>query len=256
MFEEHYKGMKKSLDLINKHKNLEEIRTEKSEMITEDMASLFNPRYNSTDRADFLLKNEPDIYETQGIYEYTQAVSKITYDQDCHNISIRSFHSINNVERYKTTIDNSLKYVNDIENHPRFEEVKQLISGKLNDLSEQELRIITYFAENHEQATLLTLEPRLLGILGLGLFLNIFLPIHASGNFTIIVKETIKNKILKISKLQIYFEETSDSLDRIYKRITLNIKPYHPIIRFMNQHPIIHNAIIGTVSIYFIYLVI
>jgi hypothetical protein len=113
----------------------------------------------------------------------------------------KNYHSVNNAERYRETVQNSLNYVGDIEKHPRFNEATQLLSDSFDSLSEQQLRILAYFTENHEQLTLVTLEPRLLGILGLGLFLNLYTPMHASGNFTIIVEEAIKKQASKSQRV-------------------------------------------------------
>lgn len=218
LFKEHYNNFKPTLDNIQsfdktKLTNPEIRNSYGSDFVKADLKGLFETGNHPNSRIDYLREMEPGFKNLSKYDEYLNIVNKFNVPSDTIEKLTVYYKTETNLLNIKAYIQKGQLYRYNFEKLPEFEETKSLLSSVLKNLDSEELNVLSYYIQNYEKFTVITLEPYMVSLLGFRLFFTIFVPIHQMGGFRFLVNEailksqemnnTFKNRIVNFSNYSI-----------------------------------------------------
>lgn len=188
--ENHFKKFKPTLDQIKslnlKVENVEDYRR----TVQNNLTALFNRPFNMGTLTRYYDSIWPG-YRTVPIFiKYNAALHKIGDPSMSLNQTSKYFYENQN-EIYKIFEDNRSTRVGDPGN---MEIATEIVSRKLEHLSNDDLRIVLKMIETNELFGLVTIQPYMMFIMGNLLFFNVYLPLHREGAFLLFMQNCVSKQ--------------------------------------------------------------
>jgi hypothetical protein len=200
LFKEHYDRFKPTLDRIKSFdsQTLHNVINTR-DFAQSDLKNLFSDTEN---RNEFVSTFRHDSLPE--LSKYNNLLSKLNYDQNEFFFTKEYFCDENNLEKIRHAFLQSRIYSNNLSKHPDVNTCVDLLFQKLEHLTNSELRVLSDFVNNNEQYALVTLEPYLSTVLGTILFLNVTIPLHKSGAFSLLINKVVDRHIQIRSTISSY----------------------------------------------------
>ena len=194
-FKEHYNNFKPTLDQI---KNFDSNQLNKvSEMqsfIKSDLNNLFSRPYKEDIRHEYLSKIQENFDKIPDILDYRKILTKVEYKAQNLAQAQDYFVDPNNTKVIQDAFATSRCYSNAIMSHPDLPTIVDIVSRQLDNLTYEQLNILTDIITNYEKFALVTFEPYLVSLIGIKLFFKVFVPLHKSGAFSTFMANVIKKQ--------------------------------------------------------------
>lgn len=194
IFKEHYNKFKPVLD------DIKALRTEDLDcrediviFITKDCNTLFRLPFDKELRNAFYRQVDGAYPNLPNFSKFNEVIYALNGLNDPSVHASIYYMDENNLRVLQQTFGDSRVFGgSNISNHPDYDVVTTILMRHFENCTDAQLDSLIYFSELYEKIALISLEPWMISVLGNALFFKVFVPLHYSGAFRIMMINTIQ----------------------------------------------------------------